>query len=1033
MLSKSLRINFLNKSVGWKIFSKSLPIFLLCFFSSQAFGQFGDIFGFGKNKVHYKSFDWSVIKTEHFDIYYYKEERQAALDAARIAERSYAYLSEILEYKFKKKIPLLLYASHNDFQQTNAIQSFIGEGTQGVTESLKGRMILPITGSYGQFIHVLTHEMVHAFQFDIMLAAGPADLVRRFNPPLWFIEGMAEYLSVGMDNITRMWMRDAVLNNTLITIPAMTLVFDIRVYRMGQAIWWYVGERYGKEVIGRIFKTGRATGDINRAFKAHTGLDLIELSKRWQEDARIRYLPKNVFLKKPGEVAKPITDPCVDCTNINIVPALSPDGTDLAYVGDKDFTLNVLLRDLEEKNTVHKIVKSGSSQSYESLRYFSTSMNWSPGGRKFSFVAKAGKNDAIYIVDAEKRKVVDKLSFKHLTGMAAPSWSPTGDRMVFTGLQGGISDLYIVNSNGKNLEQLSNNRYAHLHPQWSPDGKKIAFTTDRGPNTDLDNLIFGEYNIAIYDLESGEIDLLTQTGGNHINPIWSKIGDEILFISDMSGIPNIYSIDLETRELYRITNFITGVSGIITESPAITLAPETGRLAFSAFWNAGWSIYTLDEYKKEKIASNIVSYLDSLQEPTNERENTKIESKVVASSNSSRDSTDLDEQVKDEPPVVSKITSAEELHNDNEDEVESKAISVLEPLEDPNDKYREYPLSDSSEFQLSGYHSKLSLDLIVGGGGFASNVGFAGQTVFLFSDMLGDKNLLIQAAIFGNLLESTIIATYFNQSHRLNWALRAFQFRDDFGVFTARNTAQFESQVFRGIGVSASRPFNRFTRLDFGTDLFFVERDVVAFNFVTGQSSSADVSNSIFARFDVSLVRDTAAWGIAAPYSGTRARLTARQNVGDLRYTQLLADYRKYIPISIPRYTIAYRITGSTNFGRDERLFGIGGPFTFRGVDWGELSGTRTVFQNIEFRFPLLPFAPIQYDFMTAVAFYDVANTWGIDRFGQDTSFGFDDTLSSYGFGLRFNLGGLLVLRWDFPIKKEDSAPSTFFSIGIDY
>ena len=235
-LSKKIQSYFACR----RFFPQILMLGLVWLLPSTAFGQFGNIFGFGKNKVHYKSFDWSVIKTEHFDIYFYEEERDAAKDAAKIAERSYAYLSEVLDYKFKKKIPILLYASHNDFQQTNAIQGFISEGTQGVTESLKGRMILPITGSYAQFIHVLTHEMVHAFQFNILLADTPGDLVRRFNPPLWFVEGMAEYLSVGMDNITRMWMRDAVLNNTLLTIPAMAQVFDIRVYRMGQSIWYYV-------------------------------------------------------------------------------------------------------------------------------------------------------------------------------------------------------------------------------------------------------------------------------------------------------------------------------------------------------------------------------------------------------------------------------------------------------------------------------------------------------------------------------------------------------------------------------------------------------------------------------------------------------------------------------------------------------------------------------------------------------------------------------------------------------------------------
>lgn len=951
-------------------------IFVTTLFAQSAYGQFGDYFGFGKNKVHYKNFDWSVIKTEHFEVYFYEEERQAALDAAEIAERSYAYLSEVLDYQFKEKIPLLLYASHNDFQQTNAIQSYISEGTQGVTESLKGRMILPITGSYAQFTHVLTHEMVHAFQFDILLADGASELVRRFNPPLWFVEGMAEYLSVGMDNITRMWMRDAVLNNTLLSIPEMTFVFDIRVYRMGQAIWYYVGERYGVEVVGRIFKTSRATGDLNRAFKAHTGLDLAELSKRWQDDARTRYLPKNVLLQKPSDIAEPITDPCVDCSRINIVPALSPNGKELAYVGDKDYTLNMFLRGLkddpQEEDDLEKIVTSGSSQSYETLRYFNTSMNWSPDGRQFSFVAKAGRNDAIYIVNADKQDVVRKIAFENLTGMAAPSWSPDGKRMVFTGLKGGVSELFLVDADGSNLMQLTNDRYAHLHPQWSPDGNKIAFTTDRGPNTDIDNLIFGEYNLALYDLETAEIELLTETGGNHINPVWNEDGSEILFVSDMNGINNIYAIALETRDLSQITNFVTGVSGIITETPAITLAPETGRLAFSAFWNGGWNIYTMDDYEKEAI--------------------------------------------------------------------DSTNVAVLEPLSDPNDKYLEYSLPDSSEFLISGYASKLTPDLIIGGGAFASNVGFAGQTAFLFSDMLGDRTLLIQAALYGDPLESTFIATYYNQSRRLNWALSAFQFRNDFGVFTSSLNAAVISRIYRGVGASFSRPFDTFTRLEFGSNLYFVDEDVL-FLSATG-AQETDLDNSFYASFDVSLIRDTAFWGIAAPVSGTRARLTFQPNVGGLKYNLFYGDYRKYYAISIPRYSIAYRLSGGVTTGEDRLSLPIGGPFTFRGADYGDLRGTRALFQNIELRFPLLPFMPIQYDFLTGVAFFDAANVWGesVIRL-SDTQllispqrpFELDNTFTSYGLGFRFNLGGFLVLRWDFPFKRQKDAPATHFSIGLDF
>src|SRR4051812_42419458 len=121
---------------------------------------------FGRNKVQYTDFDFKVIQTEHFDVYYYDRERTAALDAARMAERSYARLSKVLNHEFRERKPIILYASQSDFQQTNATD-VSGEGTGGVTDFTRNRAVMPFTGAYSDFEHVLQHEMTHQFQYDI--------------------------------------------------------------------------------------------------------------------------------------------------------------------------------------------------------------------------------------------------------------------------------------------------------------------------------------------------------------------------------------------------------------------------------------------------------------------------------------------------------------------------------------------------------------------------------------------------------------------------------------------------------------------------------------------------------------------------------------------------------------------------------------------------------------------------------------------------------------------------------------------------
>ena len=175
---------------------------------------------FGRNKVHYRTFDFQVLKTDHFDIYYYPEEREGVEIAARLSERWCQRLQRVLRHELTGRQPLVLYASHVDFEQTNTISGELGEGTGGVTEPIRRRIILPMAGALADTDHVIGHELVHAFQFDITnpLQNGPSGsgLARL---PLWFVEGMAEYLSLGaVDANTSMWLRDAARGESLPTV-----------------------------------------------------------------------------------------------------------------------------------------------------------------------------------------------------------------------------------------------------------------------------------------------------------------------------------------------------------------------------------------------------------------------------------------------------------------------------------------------------------------------------------------------------------------------------------------------------------------------------------------------------------------------------------------------------------------------------------------------------------------------------------------------------------------------------------------------
>jgi len=264
---------------------------------------------FGQNQVQYDHFKWSVLETEHFLVHYYPQERVAAMDAARMAERAYARLSRLLNHQFREKKPLILYASRGDFGQNN-VTGDLGEGTGGVTEALRHRMLLPFTGDYKSFEHVLAHEMVHAFQYDIFArgrAGAGLQTLSQVDPPLWFMEGMAEYLAGGPNHIlTQAWVRDAAINGHLPSIEQMTMRPDEYFpYRYGEALWEYVGNRWGDEIIGEVLNSAPNVG-IERAFKRETGLTLADLSDEWREAMQTKHLPQIAALERARKFSQPL-------------------------------------------------------------------------------------------------------------------------------------------------------------------------------------------------------------------------------------------------------------------------------------------------------------------------------------------------------------------------------------------------------------------------------------------------------------------------------------------------------------------------------------------------------------------------------------------------------------------------------------------------------------------------------------------------------------------------------------------------------
>ena len=179
---------------------------------------------------------------------------------------------------------------------------------------------------------MLGHELVHAFQFDMTGGGGAtssSNIPNAVRLPLWFIEGMAEYLSVGpVDPHTAMWMRDAARREQAAAPSDQLDDPDYFPYRYGQALWSYVAGRWGDEVVARRPAGGvRGSADAERILEAVTGLDHKELSKQWHEAVRDAYRPVFEAKRDAAHLRAGWSSRRRTRGELNVAPALSPDGS----------------------------------------------------------------------------------------------------------------------------------------------------------------------------------------------------------------------------------------------------------------------------------------------------------------------------------------------------------------------------------------------------------------------------------------------------------------------------------------------------------------------------------------------------------------------------------------------------------------------------------------------------------------------------------------------------------------------------------
>lgn len=1055
---------------------KTLIFVILVFSGNSVFTQFG------QNKVQYKVFDWKYIQSQHFDIYFAQGGDYIAQFTAVAAESSLVSLENNIGYGIKNRIPILVYNSHNEFQQTNAIDVYLSEGIGGVTELFKNRIVVPFEGDYEKFRHVIHHELLHAYMNDLYYGGSLQNIISQniaLQFPGWFSEGMAEYQSIGgMDKANDMFMRDAVIYDYM---PPLDYVDGYLAYRGGQSFFSWLAEEYGKEKIGDLMIQIKALGDVDEGFLDVYNKELEELSEKWHKYLKQTYWPDINTRQELNDFAIRLTDSRKGDGFYNTAPSISPKGDKVVFISNRDDYFSVYIADIKSGKVIKKLIGGNQTADFEELHLLTPGLCWSPNGKKVAISVKSGDKDAIYIIDAEDG---DEQELPvEFDGIFSVDWNPVNNSLVFRGDNSKQSDIWIYNLKTKGLQQVTNDLFTDIDPKWSRDGKLIYFSSDRGSYTDLNNIPvdfdmidydYKDKDLYVYNVDNNTLSRFTEDKhANESSVVTSPDGKKVLYVSDRNGIDNIWQRDLETGEERPITNSLDPVS-------QLSLSADGKRLAFSSLNKGGYDIFYLenpfeiDINMKELPPTGFVQKLldeknkytgtDSLKQFADSM-------KVIADSLlETVNNSDSNAVIKDSTgnPLYGSEVSLD-LNPEKPDTLKKSPSQRLKLKEKNKSKFQ---ITDNTNpdgsYKINNYKIKFSPDLIYSNANYSSFYGVQGIAQMAFSDVLGNHRIYVATSLVLDLKNSDYAFAYYYLPKRIDWGISAYHSARFLLIGRNLSTSQLYRYRTFGGDISASYPLSKFKRIE----------GALSYNHLSKENlddPTEPTQRLDFVMPAVSYVFDNTLWGYTAPIKGTRYKLsllgTPKIGSNGVSFFSAIGDYRTYFELA-DDYNFVLRLNAGASFGKNPQRFYIGGTeswinyeiqddilpieeiqdFAFstpvmplRGYNYNYRSGSKFALMNAEFRFPLfryliLGLLPLGFQNIQGVLFADAGTVWTNNKTLQffhknNGSVQTKDLLLSAGIGTRLfflYFPMKLDIAWTYDLQNW-SMPKYMISIGADF
>lgn len=894
---------------------------LAVFVAAEAMAQTPFVPYYGKNRVKYDNFKWHIYTTEHFEIYYYPEMESHLERVAGYAESAYQQVSSDLKHDLAFKVPMVLFKTQSEFQQQNIMQGDVPEGVAAFAEPSRSRLVLPIDEPTDQLYRLIVHELTHIFEFDII----PRSLIRR-NVPLWVDEGLADYLAGVWRPLDLMTVRDVAVAENVPKMSEMEGYGQFNnarmVYNLGHAAFEFMESKWGKEGIRQFLFALRKNviGGGDSAYQDAFRVSAEEFDDQFQKYLKDRFKPFR-DKERPTDYGRNLA-PNPEKTRYTAILSIepSPSGDLMAAVtgNRRDQELDIVLISTKDGEVVRNLTKGfDSSKGFEYIavpgaRWNTVPwMSWAPAGDRIAYFVRKEKFRALILQNAVTGDIETRVELPQVDAPESPDISPDGRYVAFSALQNAVGDIWVMDLQTRELQNVTQDGFADYAPTFSPDGKSLIYLARISGNDKIfrlelgtkqkTQLTFGTHDDAAAQFLDANTIVFASTATDPAKPIEPDVARN-------GNIYNVWTLDLRSGELRQYTDTLTGNLSPValrdtTSGGDAPRGPEQ-RVAFVTYYKGEYGVHTL--VPKEPVSTAASADFGApgpvidFQAPL---------SHTLVQDNQRRKGAFEKMFLEGRPPVAVGVTSGGD---------------------------------------------------------------FFGGTQITFADVLGDRQFNLYAASVSQY--RSFSGSYLNLSRRFQYAIQGYsqtqffyglnpgQLYDPGLGFLDRDQA-IATRTLRGGSVFGIYPFNRSNRVEVygGVVNYKEEYDDPALEMLANQYQIDRYNQVVFRSgtaipLGAAFVRETTIFREFGPLSGDTARVSFEHapQVGDsLTNSTAEADVRKYFRIGATGL-FALRAKGFRSWGENPNFFFFGGNSELRGYEYLEFAGNEGFFANAELRFPLV-------------------------------------------------------------------------------